>query len=320
MTHPFTSPLAHDLRAFLAFKRSMGYPYARAEFTLRNFDRFVATSEHRQTPLRLDRAVLAWLASKHGRKSVTVTDELGVIRQFCIFRRRRDPRAFVPGRMWAPQSTTSEFLPYVFSQAEVRQFLCAARKIGRTRFRGQLFHALLLVLYCTGIRLGEAVRLRVRDVDVRSAMLFVAESKGRSRWVPFHHSLATELERYLVARRAFSTAGPDDAFFVGATRRPLSVGGASDVLRRLFRREGLKPAKGRVGPRPYDLRHTFATHRLIRWYRAGVDLHRRLPWLSAYMGHDDILGTETYLTATPELLALAGHRFRRRYLDSPRSP
>jgi hypothetical protein len=61
------------------------------------------------------------------------------------------------------------------------------------------------------------------------------------------------------------------------------------------------------------LRHTFAVHRLTRWYREGVDLHGHLPWLSAYLGHVDLLGTETYLTATPELLALAGERFRRRY-------
>lgn len=71
-----------------------------------------------------------------------------------------------------------------------------------------------------------------------------------------------------------------------------------------------------MGPRPYDWRHTFAVHRLTRWYRQGVDLHARLPWLSTYMGHDDILGTETYLTVTPELLGLAGHRFRLRYLHA----
>jgi integrase len=81
------------------------------------------------------------------------------------------------------------------------------------------------------------------------------------------------------------------------------------MVRRLFRRAGLKPARGRVGPRPYDIRHTFAVHRLAHWYRAGVDLHARLPWLSTYLGHESLLGTETYLTATPALLARAGRRF-----------
>ena len=80
-----------------------------------------------------------------------------------------------------------------------------------------------------------------------------------------------------------------------------------------YRSAKLKPAQGRGGPRPYDLRHTFAVHRLTHWYRQRVDLHARLPWLSAYLGHVDLLGTETYLTATPELLGLAAERLRRRY-------
>ena len=84
---------------------------------------------------------------------------------------------------------------------------------------------------------------------------------------------------------------------------------ASETVRRLLRAAGLKPPFGRVGPRPYDFRHTYAVHRLTRWYREGVDVNSRLPWLSAYMGHDDILGTESYLTATPELLAIASGRF-----------
>jgi integrase len=175
------------------------------------------------------------------------------------------------------------------------------------------------VLYCTGLRFGEALRLRLRDVEVTRGTLFVVESKGRSRWVPCHCSLCNELKRYLQARKAFAPAGPEDRFFVGANRTRLPVTTASDTVRRLLRTAGLKPAAGRLGPRPYDLRHAFAVHRLTRWYRTGVDLHSRLPWLSAYMGHDDLLGTETYLTATPELLQLAGGRFRRRYLTAGRA-
>jgi integrase len=133
--------------------------------------------------------------------------------------------------------------------------------------------------------------------------------------VPFHPSLSIELQRYLRARHDFVgfDSAPDDRVFVGVNRSRLAVSTAGDTLSKLFRAAGLKPSRGRVGPRPYDLRHTFAVHRLTRWYRRGVDLHRRLPWLSAYLGHVDLLGTETYLTATPELLGLAGNRLRRRY-------
>jgi integrase len=89
-------------------------------------------------------------------------------------------------------------------------------------------------------------------------------------------------------------------------------------VRHLLCEAGLKPLKGREGARPYDFRHAFAVQRLERWYRAGADLHAQLPWLSAYMGHDNILGTEKYLHATPWLLETAARRLRRR-LRSPRS-
>jgi site-specific recombinase XerD len=127
------------------------------------------------------------------------------------------------------------------------------------------------------------------------------------------------LDHYLSFRRSYATETPDDHFFVGANGRTLPAKTASETIKRLFQKAGLKPSRGRIGPRPYDLRHAFAVHRLGRWYRQGVDLHARLPWLSAYMGHTDIVGTETYLNATPELLEVAGNRLRRRYLRSART-
>jgi integrase len=90
-------------------------------------------------------------------------------------------------------------------------------------------------------------------------------------------------------------------------------------LSRLFGTAGIRAANGRP-PRAYDLRHTFAVQRLTLWYRSGVDLHARLPWLSAYLGHDDLFGTETYLRATPELLAEAGRRLEERVSRARRAP
>ncbi len=307
----FVSHLGPEIAAFLTFKRALGYPYVRAEFTLRDFDRFVAGHHRGRRAFRLDDAILAWLASKRDRKPVTVTVELGVVRQFCSYRRRQDPTAFVPGRIWAPQSTKSQFLPHVFTDEQFRELLRRAKSLTPPPFRGIVFHTLLLVLYCTGLRFGEALHLRMRDVDTDGRLFFITESKGRSRWVPFERSLARELERYVAARRRQAAAGPNERFFIRPDGRDLTVPAASDTIREQLRAAGMKPSAGRVGPRPYDIRHTFAVHRLTRWYRAGVDINGRLPWLSAYMGHNDLLGTESYLTATPELLAIAGRRFER---------
>jgi len=302
--------LAAQIEAFLRYKRSLGYQYVRAAFWLKAFERFI--QQQSPGPAPLEALARAWLARNESRKAVSVAYELGVLRQFFGYLRRRDPTVVVPGRSWAPQSSASEFLPHILEARDIRTLLHLVEALRPPRFRSTMYRALLLVLYCTGARFGEAVRLRLRDVDVRRRALWIAESKGRARWVPFHPSVGRALARYIGARRAHAPAGPDDALFIGNDGAPLKTKTASHLVTVLLRRAQLKPPRGRIGPRPYDLRHTFAVHRLVRWYRAGVDVHTRLPWLSAYMGHDDILGTETYLTATPQLLHLAARRLRRR--------
>lgn len=316
----FESPLASALDRFLEFKRRRGYRYNRAEFTLRSFDRFLTTRCKLDASWRLDEVILAWLASRPGRLAVSVSMDMAVIRQFWFYVRRLHPARCRRDIRWPKLPTETTFVPHVLTAADIHTLLRLTSDLKRPRYRGALYRALLLVLYCTGLRFGEALRLRIADVDLRRDVIFVDEFKGRARWVPFHPSLRRELERFLRARRAFSGSDPrsHDPLFLSRDGRSLSAGAANYTLSRMFRSAGLKPSTGRIGPRPYDIRHTFAVHRLTRWYRERVDLHARLPWLSAYMGHVNILGTETYLTATPELLALAAQRFRRRFAKARR--
>jgi integrase/recombinase XerD len=313
MKNVFQGPLAAEMQAFLQFKRSLGYGYVRPEFTLREFDRFLITYAAANRSWHLGQAAIAWLSSKPGRKAISVSADAAVLRQFYRYLRRSSDSETLVEPIWPHLPTESCFVPYFISEKHISILLKLCADLKRPRFRAALYRALILVLYCTGIRFGEALRLRMRDVDTRSAVLFVDTFKGRSRWVPFHRSLARELDRYLTLRVQYAQAEPDARFFVGVNQRTLPVETAAGTFRLLFKAAGLKPEKGRIGPRPYDLRHAFANHRLSRWYEQGVDLHARLPWLSAYMGHVDILGTETYLNTTPELLELAGNRLRRRY-------
>lgn len=315
----FTSPMAPSLAAFLEFKRGLGHPYRRAEFTLRSFDRFVRARVEEEPDLALETLVLRWISSMAGRKPVSVANEVGVIRQFCLYLRRRAPEGFVPGRVWAPQSTESRFLPHILSEDDVCTIVTLTASLRGSPFRRLVHRVLVLVLYCTGLRFGEAVRLRLRDVEIETALLHVHESKGRSRYVPFGDDLLAELRAYRAERDALAGTDPDRRFLVRPDGSDLPVKAASDAVRGLLRRAGLKPRTGRRGPRPYDLRHTFAVHRLTRWYREGADIQAHLPLLSAYMGHHDLLGTEAYLRATPELLALAAERLETRLLrgDEP---
>jgi len=310
MSSEFVSPWAVELAAFLTFKRSLGYGYYREAFTLRALDRLLAAEHVGRDHRRLDAAVLRWLTGREGRKTVSIAAELCVVRQFYGYLRRRGCRS-ANDPVWPRASWTSDYLPYILSAQEVVRLVRLTRQL-RGSFRRITYRTMLLLLYCTGIRFGEALRLRLRDIDLPRATLFIGASKGRSRWVPFHRSLCGPLNRYLTARKAFALAGPDNRLFVGANRSRLPNSTAWHTVCRLLRLSGMKPPSGRWGPRPYDLRHAFAVQRLLRWYRSGIDLRTRLPWLSAYMGHDDLLGTEVYLHATPELLRIAGNRLRSR--------
>lgn len=303
--------LDREIDRFLEFKRALGHPYARGALMLQSLRRYAEVHAQPGGKIQFEPVMRCWLARAAGRKPVTITVELGVLRQFCLFRRRSDPYAVVPERDWAPQSAVSEFLPYIFSKDEIRLLLRSAAAWRNHPFRATTLRTLLVVLYCTGLRPGEAVRLNVEDIDFSQQCFYVRESKGKTRWVPFHDGLATMLCEYLQEREHVAQPSTG-SLFVQPDGRGLSVNAAWRWMAQLFRRCGLKPKSGRKGPRPYDIRHTYAVHRLTEWYRAGIDIHARLPWLSAYMGHDDILGTEVYLTATPELLALASQRFARR--------
>jgi site-specific recombinase XerD len=316
MNKIFHGPVAVELNGFLQFKRSLGYQYLRKEFTLREFDRFLIEYADKNRNWHLDQVAIAWLSSKPGRKPFSVSADASALRQFFTYLRRLPNRHAIIEPVWPQLPTESSFVPHLLSEQDILKLLALCASLKRPPFRAILYRALILVLYCTGLRFGEALRLRMGDVNIRSDVLFVQPFKGRARWVPFHRSLSRELQRYLVARSKYAPSAPETHFFVSANQRNLSVTAAGNTLRGLFKLAGLKPARGRFGPRPYDFRHAFAVHRLSRWYRQGVDLHARLPWLSTYMGHVNIVGTETYLKVTPELLDHVGNRLRRRYLKS----
>lgn len=318
MTRRFQSRLAPDLERFLVYKRALGCAYRRAEFTLRSFDRYVATHGPKRGALPLEDLLRNWLGCNEHRKPRTVAGDLAPLRAFCRYRRRTDPRAFVPGPNWTPLQAQAPFTPHPLSLAQVRDLLAAAATLKGPALRARTCRLFLLLLYCTGLRPGEPVRLTLSDVDLRQRVLWIRESKGKTRLVPFRGDLEAEIRSYLRHRAKVSRA--DTTLLVDSHGHAYSTHRASDTVRCLLRRIGLKPARGRAGPRAMDLRHTFAVHRLTRWQRARVDIQGRLPLLSAYMGHDNLLGTETYLHATAELLGTASHRFQARFRGGCRSP
>jgi integrase len=167
------------------------------------------------------------------------------------------------------------------------------------------------LLAVTGMRVSEALGLDCEDVDLDAGVLTIRRSKfGKSRQAPLHPSTVHALARYERHRKELRPRPITRRFFVSAHGNRVDPGRIEKVFRDLCRQAGLQSTRGSPNPRLHDLRHTFALRTLIDWQRAAIDVQSRLLWLSTYLGHVEPSDTYRYLTATPELLALAANRLQ----------
>jgi integrase/recombinase XerD len=207
------------------------------------------------------------------------------------------------------------FVPYIYSHEELRRLLdaVAANDHPRCRIDPDTYRTILLLLYGAGLRISEALALTLADVDLDAGVLCIRESKFyKSRLVPIGDDLLRILAPY-AARRRQQHAGPASPFFVSRSGTAVTRQNAEMAFCRLRVRANVvcEAADARHQPRLHDMRHAFAVHRLVSWYRDGADVQRLLPKLSTYLGHVHIAGTQRYLTLTPELLRQASLRFER---------
>ncbi len=308
----FRSSLADHLTGFLALKRAIGCRYPHATTVLRDFDRFVIAQEH-QGPITS--ALLArWRASRTDLSPATHRLRWSVMHQFCLYLRRHVPETYVPdplfGRIPLPRLKA-----HIVQPPEMRALLDAVAEVipgPRWTLRPRTYRTLLVLLYTTGLRISEALRLQIRDVDLHGRVITIRETKFyKSRLVPFSDGLLPILRDYQRERlRLLGTPPPEAPFFPTRYGGHYSKNEINDVWQELLRHTGRGGGRGR-GPRIHDLRHSFATIRLAAWYREGVDVQAKLPALATYLGHASIAATQRYLTILPETLLAASERFRR---------
>ncbi|MCL4218717.1 MAG: tyrosine-type recombinase/integrase, partial [Candidatus Hydrogenedentes bacterium] len=181
----------------------------------------------------------------------------------------------------------------------------------RHPLRAEALHCMVTLAYCAGLRVGELLGLEIRDVNVEDATVEIRDSKFfKSRCLPLSASANSVVRDYLGTRaKAGMAVHPAAPLFCHA-RGGYGRARASELLRIIIRLAGLKPNRGRGGPRIHDLRHSFVVHRMTQWYQQGINPQGRLAHLAAYLGHRDINSTLVYLTITQELLQHANERFR----------
>jgi integrase/recombinase XerD len=313
---PFHSALTNDFKAYIELKRALGMKLVNAERILRHLDRFLG----RRFPVVTDLSVSileAWMTESPALKPQSRAARLWVVRQFCLYRRRTSPAAFVPDsrRDWSlwPINVPRR-VPFLYSTDQIRVLLQTALElpaISRNPHRPQTMFMILLLLYTTGLRVSEALRVQIDDVDLEAGTLRIRETKFfKTRLVPVAADVLVEVRKYIESLRLPVTqASRERTLFLSRNGRPYTPSSFSSIGSRLLRLAGLKPSEGRCGPRLHDLRHTMAVHRITRWYQEGADVQSRLPMLATYMGHKNIASTQYYATVTVDILEYAGRRF-----------
>lgn len=309
MTMPaFQSVLARAILQLLALRQSLGYQDKTYVTLLASFDRFVASRG--QTDPWLKREIVeAWVSSKPQLKAKARAHRYSALRVFGRFIADQYPQTYVPG---PTPGLISTFRPHIYTPAEIQALLAeAARLTPVGSLRPRTFVTLIGLLYCTGLRVSEALALRLADVDLDQGLLVIRKAKfHKSRALPLETDVTRALGAYVDARRQYRhRTDPEAPLFVNEWRRPCSYPVVVATFLGIARRAGIRGAPGQRGPRLHDARHSFAVHRLLAWYRDSGDVQARLPLLSTYMGHVCLVSTQVYLEITAELLHEAARRF-----------
>lgn len=300
---------------YLVERRRLGFDLRKSAYALRSFACHVGAVGHRG-PLTVE--IMADWARCDSHASTdrrTWARRLKQLRSFTRWLQQFEPRTEVPddaifGGLPKRQA------PHIYSEREFVDLLAAARRLRPAPgLRGVVFETLFGLIGSCGLRVFEAVGLRNMDVDLEHGMLTLRRTKfGKSRQVPMHRSCVEALRRYRSMRDLAGESALDEAaFFVGTRgqRRgmPLSTHGVDRVFAGLREQLGWRNRGAHHAPRVHDLRHTMVVRRVILWQAQGVDIDQAMLALSTYVGHVNVTNTYWYLSAVPELIALAAQRF-----------
>ena len=286
---------------FVAERRALGYVGTTSDGAIRRFLRnFILSADG--TIEFTKEYVLENTKRKPNQSDNTVLRDVSAINCFLDFALRKGIKAYkVPPKSLPKQKRN--FRAHIFSDDEIQRMLAAADS---TSFKKQSpdrhfqVPVIFRILFNCGLRTSEVISLRLQDVDLNENILTVLDTKfHKNRLVPFSDEVAAALNNYL---EKVPPQGEDDYIF----RSPKTGGKYGDSMihvffRDLLYRAGIPCGGCGIGPRPHDIRHSFAVHCLNNWALSGVDLMAALPVLSRYLGHSGIRGTQKYLQLTAQM-------------------
>jgi integrase len=300
-------------------RRGLGFKLREAGNGLIDFVRFL---ERHKASYITQALALEWVRQPRSAHPAYWAARLSYVRGFARYRSATDPRTQVPPTTLLPFKP-KRARPYLYSDEEIRSLLRAAIRMPYRYERGKLrpwvYYCLFGLLSVSGLRLSEARNLELQDVDLKAAVLTIRGTKfGKTRLVPLHASTCKVLASYIARRRRhWAGRAVSSYLFVSSRGNRLDGGDIHRAFYAVSRKIGLRGVSDKRGPRLHDMRHRFATNTLVQWYRSGQDPERRLPVLSAYLGHVHVGDTQWYLEGCPELMREAMKRLQKRWEDRP---
>jgi integrase/recombinase XerD len=303
------SALSAELDRYLAIRRSLGHDLRTAERILRRFVGFAEAEgeDHVSTTL-----FTRWQAAFGAAGRQTWAARLRMVRLFAQWLHGLDPRHEVPPPDLLPHCSRRQ-RPFIYSQDQIRRIVEAAAELpSQNGIRSLTYPILFGLIAVTGLRVSEALSLGVGDIDLRAGVITVLHGKfGKERLVPVAETTRLRLRDYASERDRLLGRRPP-TFFVSDKGDPLTGCAArynfAHVCQAIGLREPQRFNRHGRGPRIHDLRHSFAVHTLIGWYRTGQDPDREMIKLTTYLGHSTPAHTYWYIEAVPELLELASRR------------
>jgi integrase len=300
--------LEQHLADYLAVRRGLGFKLTTEQRMLR---RFVAFMDDASEPTITSELALRWATLPTGVGHAYMAQRMRVVRGLARYLHGIDPDTEIPPLQLLP-ARKHRPTPHIYSDAEIAALMAAARTL-QPALRAATMETLIGLLTCTGLRDGEAFALDRADIDHTNRLLRVRDSKfGKSREVLLHDSTLDALDSYLARRDALRPGGDRVCVLVSSWGARLSHKSVHRSFDQIRHASGVTGSSRERPPRLHDLRHTYSVNTLRRWYRSGDDVAAKLPLLSTYLGHVDPAATYWYLSAVPELLALAADRLERR--------
>ncbi len=305
-------PLRPALADYLAMRRALGYKLQRTEKLLADFIGYVEAADANRVTTDL---AVGWATLPANGDVSWWSGRLTVVRGFATYLHTLDSTTEVPPTDLLPDRS-HRAVPYLYSDENIAGLVEAAETL-RSPLRVLTYQTLIPLLAVTGMRVGEAIRLDTNDLDFEQDLLTVRLSKfGKSRELPLRISTLDALREYLRRRDRLHPNPKASSLFISTAGTRLLYCNVNWTFLRLVHQAGLKPRSKTCRPRLHDLRHSFAVRTVIDAYRADADVDARLPLLSTYLGHVHPANTYWYLSAAPELLALAGKRLERSLEES----